>query len=642
MKHFLIFTITLITLCSGNLYARLQGQALADSLLKELPKQKDDTNKVNLLYALSYSYSTLNQQEGIKYGQLGLELSTNLNWEKGTESANYALGVNYLQKSDFPQAMEHYLKALKTGEELKDKKGIATITSNIGLIYYEEEDYLRALEYFRKALALSEACNDKRGVAIANGNIGEVYYKQADYPKAFEYNVKALKLFDELGEKRLIAQALCFIGEISKDQKNYPLALGYFQSSLSVANEIGHKSIAASDLVNIGSLYLSIIEDTPSRSRPAGSSILNERKVNEGFELTEGKYRSNVSIPASKPALLSGAFDFLRRGLAICKQLNEPDIMQPCYEGLAKAYKLAGDYKAALDATDKWHAIKDSVFSKENKEKIIRLGIRNEYDRRRLTDSLKTAGREKIGAIQLKKQKTFTYLGIAGIMLLAGFSFFIVKERSKSEAERKKSDDLLLNILPGEVAYELKTRGTTTARLYDNVTVLFTDFVNFTSAAERMSPQGLIDELHTCFKAFDEITGRYNIEKIKTIGDAYLAVSGLPTPEPKHAEHIVKAAIEMNNFTQARLAKLGERTFQVRIGIHSGSVVAGIVGVKKFAYDIWGDTVNTAARMEQNSEAGKINISQTTYELVKDKVTCSYRGEIDAKGKGQLKMYYVS
>ena len=132
------------------------------------------------------------------------------------------------------------------------------------------------------------------------------------------------------------------------------------------------------------------------------------------------------------------------------------------------------------------------------------------------------------------------------------------------------------------------------------------------------------------------------MEKIKTIGDAYLAVAGLPSADPKHAENVVRAAIDINAFMQDRLAKLGNSTFEIRIGIHSGSVVAGIVGVKKFAYDIWGDTVNTAARMEQNSEAGKINISAPTYELVKDKFDCVYRGEIEAKGKGMLKMYYVS
>lgn len=217
----------------------------------------------------------------------------------------------------------------------------------------------------------------------------------------------------------------------------------------------------------------------------------------------------------------------------------------------------------------------------------------------------------------------------------------IEKQHDELKIEKKKSDDLLRNILPEEVAQELKDKGFSEAKLFDNVTVLFADFVDFTKAGEAMQPQELVNELHICFKTFDEIISRHGIEKIKTIGDAYLAVSGLPAADTRHAENIVSAAIEINRFMGQRQQELGNRSFRVRIGIHSGSVVAGIVGVKKFAYDIWGDTVNTAARMEQRSEPGKINISQTTYELVKDKFTCEYRGEIDAKNKGMLKMYFV-
>ncbi len=226
--------------------------------------------------------------------------------------------------------------------------------------------------------------------------------------------------------------------------------------------------------------------------------------------------------------------------------------------------------------------------------------------------------------------------------LLQENNLILSKTLAELKTEKQKSDDLLLNILPGEVADELKAKGSTTAKQFDDVTVLFTDFVNFTQAAERMSPQQLVDELHTCFKAFDEICGKYSIEKIKTVGDAYLAAAGLPVADHNHAVHIINAALEIAQFMQDRFISTGGRTFTIRIGIHSGPVVAGIVGVKKFAYDIWGDTVNTAARMEQNSVPGKINISQTSYELVKDKFTCTYRGEIEAKNKGHLKMYFVN
>lgn len=217
----------------------------------------------------------------------------------------------------------------------------------------------------------------------------------------------------------------------------------------------------------------------------------------------------------------------------------------------------------------------------------------------------------------------------------------VAERTSEIIEEKKKSDDLLHNILPQEVASELKERGATTAHHFDHVTVLFTDFVDFTIAGERMGSEALVEELHSCFKVFDEIMGKHGIEKIKTIGDAYMAVCGLPRADERHAEKVVAAALEIRDFMQQRRAKLGADTFEVRLGVHSGEVVAGIVGVKKFAYDIWGDTVNTAARMEQNSEPGKINISQTTYEQIKDKFSCTYRGEHDAKNKGMLKMYFV-
>ena len=205
--------------------------------------------------------------------------------------------------------------------------------------------------------------------------------------------------------------------------------------------------------------------------------------------------------------------------------------------------------------------------------------------------------------------------------------------------EKKKSDDLLLNILPAEVAEELKQKGSSAARQYEHVSVMFTDFVDFTGTAEQLNPQKLVTELNACFTAFDAIIERNGLEKIKTIGDAYMAVCGLPVSDPRHAQKTVQAALEIRDFMEER--KKQDRVFEIRIGINSGPVVAGIIGVKKFAYDIWGDTVNTANRMEQHGEPARINISQSTYELVKNDYQCDYRGKIAAKNKGEVEMYFV-
>ncbi len=220
----------------------------------------------------------------------------------------------------------------------------------------------------------------------------------------------------------------------------------------------------------------------------------------------------------------------------------------------------------------------------------------------------------------------------------------VVAEKEEVEKQRQRSDQLLLNILPEEVAEELKAKGYADARQFDEVTVLFTDFKGFTNISEKLTPSELVEEIHTCFKAFDQIITKHNVEKIKTIGDSYMCAGGLPVANKTNASDVVHAALEIQKFMLQHLQERkeeGKETFEIRIGINTGPVVAGIVGVKKFAYDIWGDTVNTASRMESSGETGKINISNSTYELIKNQFKCVARGKVQAKNKGEIEMYFV-
>jgi class 3 adenylate cyclase len=209
-----------------------------------------------------------------------------------------------------------------------------------------------------------------------------------------------------------------------------------------------------------------------------------------------------------------------------------------------------------------------------------------------------------------------------------------------------KSENLLLNILPTEVARELKTHGKTDARYFESATILFSDFTDFTEISAKMTAKELVDEINHCFRGFDFIVEKFKIEKIKTIGDAYMAAGGLPLPSKNSVRNTVLAAIEMQTFMIRRRAQneaANRPSFEMRVGVHSGSVVAGIVGVKKFQYDLWGDTVNTASRIENAGENGKVNISQATYELIKDDAEFIFepRGKIEAKGKGEIEMWFV-
>ncbi|PID62653.1 MAG: hypothetical protein CR986_00835 [Ignavibacteriae bacterium] len=217
----------------------------------------------------------------------------------------------------------------------------------------------------------------------------------------------------------------------------------------------------------------------------------------------------------------------------------------------------------------------------------------------------------------------------------------MVKDRTKElQREKNKSDELLLNILPASLVAELKVSGKVRPRRFNNVSIMFTDFKAFTYTTSVLPPEELVNELNEIFKGFDSIVSKYGLEKLKTIGDSYMAVCGIPTEIKNHAINTVKTAFLFQSMIKER-NKTSPIKWEMRLGIHSGSVVAGVVGTKKFTYDIWGDTVNIASRMESAGEAGEINISGYTYMLVRDFFECEYRGKVAIKGKGNIDMYYV-
>jgi class 3 adenylate cyclase len=239
-------------------------------------------------------------------------------------------------------------------------------------------------------------------------------------------------------------------------------------------------------------------------------------------------------------------------------------------------------------------------------------------------------------------------LEIIGLSLPA---FFIATSRYNNQIkqfeneyeiaqQKEEADKLLRNILPDEIAAELKANGKVEPKRYAHAGILFTDIVNFSHLSEQRSPEQVALELDKCFRAFDKIVRTYNLEKIKTIGDAYMCVSGVPTAQTDFAERIINAAKAMQEWSQTE-AENGNLFGHIRIGIHTGPVVAGVVGEDKFAYDIWGKAVNIAARIESASESGKINISSDLFKLVKDKYSCTYRGEIKVKNMGEFGMYFV-
>lgn len=263
---------------------------------------------------------------------------------------------------------------------------------------------------------------------------------------------------------------------------------------------------------------------------------------------------------------------------------------------------------------------------------------------------------EQNALIQLKNSQRNLLIALASIILIIAFGLYqrfkgikaynqILEEKNDIiKVEKQRSEELLLNILPAAIAEELKDQGSAKTQFYNQATVLFTDFQNFSKISKELSPQQLVSDLDYCFKKFDKIVEKYGLEKIKTIGDAYMCAGGLPKSKNGHVYDVINAAMEMQDFLMNwKLEKVARKEpyFEARLGIHTGPIIAGVVGLKKFAYDIWGDTVNVASRMESSGETGKVNISDTTYQLVKDRFNCEYRGKVPAKNVGDIDMYFV-
>ncbi len=346
--------------------------------------------------------------------------------------------------------------------------------------------------------------------------------------------------------------------------------------------------------------------------------------------------------------------------LKLKQQLTKEQLDQTNKELKVKQNELALSNK--IKELQRMELLKESAEKKE-REKQLQLVEKEKALQSTQLEILAKDKKIQEAAIETQKKtielNTLQRNGVIVVLILLSITLFFIFRNfrnqirsnrklnitnTKLQVEKQKTEDLLHNILPIEVADELKLSGSAQARQFENVTVLFTDFVNFTLITETLTPKQLVSEIDNCFKAFDNIIQKHGLEKIKTIGDAYMAVCGLPHEDKKHATKAINAAREILEYMkQADSVFNNNPNFKagIRIGVHSGPVVAGIVGLRKFAYDIWGDTVNTAARMEQNSEQGKINISQSTYDLVKEEFHFENRGKLQAKNKGVIEMYFI-
>jgi class 3 adenylate cyclase len=324
--------------------------------------------------------------------------------------------------------------------------------------------------------------------------------------------------------------------------------------------------------------------------------------------------------------------------------------LDSAYSGLAATYSKLGDYNNAYRYQKMYSSLADTLNNQTLADKLTSLQGNFEILTRQNQINLLTKDK-KLQDLELRNQKIQKAFITAALVLIFIIAFGIYRNyRSKVKTniildkQKAEIEGLLLNILPSEVAAELQQNGSATPRFYDQVSVLFTDFKGFTLIADALSPQEVVSELNSCFIAFDNIIEKYNLEKIKTIGDSYMCAGGIPTEDADHPVNIIQAGLEIRDWMKAmnkRRIDARLQSWELRIGIHVGPAVAGVVGRKKYAYDIWGSTVNIASRMESSGEPGFVNISAAAHGLVKHRYECVYRGKVYAKNIGEIDMYFV-
>jgi len=361
---------------------------------------------------------------------------------------------------------------------------------------------------------------------------------------------------------------------------------------------------------------------------------------------------TNLAVNAKARGNLPKAIVLADSALIYALLTKDLSVQAIIHGNLASYYHSMGDLENAYKQSVLQYNVNDSLLNEEKVRALAEMQAKYESVKQDKEISGLRAENLQVELDKAKVMRTrnvFLFIALAVLGLSIGLISrlrYIGRSRIAIREEKMISDELLHNILPVEVADEIRAKGYADVHEFEKATILFTDFKDFTEMGAKMSAQDLVGELDHCFKAFDGIVEKHGIEKIKTIGDAYMAAGGLPDKDRGSPLQTVHAALDMHEFMQAykqqRIAE-GRHYFVMRTGLHTGPVIAGIVGVKKYAYDIWGDTVNVANRMETSGEVAKVNISQTTYDEIKDAAGLRFtpRGAVQVKGKGMLNMYFV-
>ncbi len=638
MRKAILFLILLIS-------SQVRAQDVTiDSLKKVIETSKEDSSKVKAIIELGRKYANTSPQSAIHFFEDAKNLALKVHYPLGVGNAIRFTGNVYYNKASYVDAINSWQSALVIFDSIGNKEGVANIQSNIGAVYFNQGEDIKANEYYFQALKTAEDIKDYKRQSTVLNNIAAVYQrKEKSQSKAHDYYLNALQLSEKVSDvddrNDIIGTAAAGLSEyylkkdsvmLSQNKHALDTALNYTMQSLKAYEGTLDEPYALNRLALI---YVT--------TKEFDKAIETQKKAYEiAKKMESADDMAIMLLGLAKTYQTTGnlkqALETYKSAEQMAKETNAIYSLKDIYQGQADIYGKLHDYPNGFKYQVLLLGAKDTIYNIDAEKKL--------QDVQFTFDLEKKEGEIKLQTQEIKRQKMVRNSFVGGFAVVLLFAGVFLSQRNRISKEKKRSDELLLNILPSETADELKKTGKAKTKSFDMVTVMFTDFKNFTQASEKLTPEELVDEINFCYSEFDKIITKFGIEKIKTIGDSYMCAGGLPVTNSTHPEDVVKAGLEMQQFIAKNKADRilkGQPYFDLRLGIHTGPVVAGIVGIKKFAYDIWGDTVNTASRMESSGEIGKVNISGATFNLIKDKFNCIHRGKIEAKNKGLIDMYFV-
>lgn len=590
---------------------------IADSLEKLLTTNLSDSARVDILVELARALWANKLEDSRRIAFEALTLAERLGYQKGIANSFNTIGVTYYYQGWYDIALGYHQKSLAIRKSLNDTAGIGHSTNNIGLIYMGQRKHEESLTYLLEALHIYKTLNRTPSIAAAYNNIGTIYRRQKRLDSAAKMHEEAIKTLEGKNNRAGMALSYNSLGGVLEDAGSFSEALRLQEQALKLYEEIpNHKGI-------VNSLY-------------ASASVLAKMK--------------------RFPEALTN----LRRAIDIATAMDSRPELRDCLELLSQIEESIGNIQGALFNFKRFEALKDSLISEEAAARSAEFNAKYDTERKAKQIELLTAQRQR----QSVERNLLLALVTASLMAVGLFyTRYRIKRKSETALQnanaqlqekndllsqaRSIAETLLLNVLPKPIARRMQAGELRIAEHFSDVTVLFADIVDFTQLASDLHPEELVSLLDAIFSDFDALAERYNLEKIKTIGDAYMAVCGIPEPNPQHCLNVVRFALDMLRVIEkysihgAPQLPTSENHLRLRIGIHTGAVVAGVIGKKKFSYDLWGDTVNIASRLESHGVAGEIHCSQEVYEMLQESCIFEMRGETELKGSITMTTYFL-